>query len=165
MVDQVFAILMGLGLVAFGLFTGINSASLFIEQIRAWRGARKSQTWAVTNGAIETSKMTWRGVRSPRAHPVVTYHYQVNGQTYLGERISFSYARIYSTAEAEAILVHYASKSKVMVYYDPDNPKESTLEQRHSSIASGVATSLVLLLPTCLCLMAGLIGLAQTLGK
>lgn len=163
--EQLIAILMALGLMAFGLFTGVQAFTALWEQVRAWSRARKSKAWAATDGHIEESKITWAGVRGPRAHPVVAYRYQVNGESYLGTRIDFSFARIYYTPEAEAILAGYPAGAQVTVYYDPHDPAESTLEQRHSNIAGGVMVGLLLLLPTCLCLGSGLIGLAQSLGK
>jgi hypothetical protein len=163
--EQIIAILMALGLIAFGLFLGLQAVSTLVEQVRAWDGARRSKTWAVVDGMVEESRMTWQGIRSPRAHPVVTYRYLVNGVAYLGKRINFSFAPIYFTPEAETILARYPANAKVTVYYDPHHPAESTLEQRHTSILGGVMVALVLFLPTMLCLASGLIGLAQTVGK
>jgi hypothetical protein len=51
------------------------------------------------------------------------------------------------------------------VYYDPDQPAQSTLELRHSGLASGIVVGLIVFLPTCLCLSTGLYGLFDTLGK
>lgn len=163
--DQLFAVLMALALLAFGLFLGVQAFTMLREQFRAWRGAQRSKTWPAIGGSIEESKLTWQGVRSPRARPVVTYRYQVGGESYLGTRIEFSFARIYFTPEAQAVLERYPVGSEVTVYYDPADPAESTLEQRHSSVISGMMVALVLLFPTTLCLSAGLIGLAQTLGN
>lgn len=165
MAVKIISLLMALGLLAFGLFLGTQSFTLLREQARAWTGARKSKTWAATDGSIETSELTWQGIRSPRARPVVTYRYQVDGESYLGTRIDFSFARIYFTPAAQAVLDRYPPGAPVTVYYDPANPAESALEQRHSSVISGMLVALVLLFPTTLCLSAGLIGLAETLGK
>jgi hypothetical protein len=164
-IDQIIATLMALGLIAFGSFTGLQAFTTLREQLRAWKGAKKSRAWPATDGVIEQSELTWQGIRGPRAHPVVTYRYQVSGKSHVGQRVSFSYARIYYTPEARAILDRYPSNEKVNVYYDPENPAESTLEQRHNSIATGVFVGLMLLLPTTLCFAVSLIGLAQTFGK
>jgi hypothetical protein len=163
--EQIIAILMALGLIAFGLFLGLQAFTTLVEQARAWDGARRSKAWPAVDGVVEISKITWRGIRSPSAHPVVTYRYHINGVAYVGERINFSFARTYFTPEAETILARYPANSKVTVYYDPHHPTESTLEQRHTSILSGVMVGLVLFLPTMLCLASGLIGLRQTIGK
>jgi hypothetical protein len=164
-IEQVLAVLMTLGMLAFGLFLGVQAFSMLREQLRTWSGARSSKTWAATGGSIEKSELTWQGVRSPRARPVVTYRYQVDGESYVGTRVEFSFTRIYFTPEAQTVLKRYPPGAPVTVYYDPANPAESTLEQRHSSIISGVLVALVLLFPTTLCLSVGLIGLADIFGK
>ena len=165
MTVKIISLPMALGLLAFGLFLGTQAFTLLRQQARAWNGARMSKTWPATDGSIEESKLTWQGIRSPRARPAVTYRYQVDGESYLGTRIEFSFARIYFTPEAQAVLDRYPPGSPVTVYYDPANPAESTLEQRHSNVISGMLVALVLLFPTTLCLSAGLIGLTEIFGK
>jgi hypothetical protein len=163
--EQILAILMALGLIAFGAFTGLQAFTTLREQLRAWNGASKSRAWPATSGVIEQSELTWRGIRGPRARPLVSYRYQVDGKSYVGQRVNFSFARIYYTPEAQAVLDRYLARAQVSVYYDPEHPAESTLEQRHDSVAGGVFVGLMLLFPTLLCLAGGLIGLAQTFGK
>ena len=164
MIEQILAVLMALGLLAFGAFTGTQAFTLVREQWRAWDGARRSRTWPSTDGTIEENRLTWEGVRHPRAQPVIGYRYQVGGGSYLGKRIEFSFARVYFTPQAEAVLARYPAGAHVTVYYDPLHPAESTLEQRHSSVGEGLLLVLVLLLPTCLCLASGLTGMAQAFG-
>ena len=60
----------------------------------------------------------------------------------------------------------YAVNSTVKVFYDPEQPQESTLEQIHRDLGGGlIIMPLLLFLPTALCICAGLFGLADLWKK
>jgi hypothetical protein len=165
MLEQILALLMALAVLAFGAFAGTQAFLMLRGQLFAWLGARDSRSWPVTSGTVEENRLAWAGTRAPRAKPVVSYRYQVGGKSYLGQRIDFSFAPIYFTDQAQAILARYPQGAAVAVYYDPQNPAESTLEQHHRGVGQGAVVALVLLLPTCLCLATGLTMLAQAFAR
>ena len=61
----------------------------------------------------------------------MVYQYEVNGQSYQGQRIKASdkFMSIRISGEAQATVARYPAGSRVTVYYDPNNPSESALER------------------------------------
>lgn len=79
-----------------------------------------SQEWAETEATVSKFKFpsrrfSRRNVDNPA--PIVSYHYDVNGQTYTGERLGFG---PYSKGQ----LVR-PRRGRATIYYDPNDPKES----------------------------------------
>jgi hypothetical protein len=59
----------------------------------------------------------------------IAYSYAVDGQSYVGSRISFAY--FYSSnvgSETADYLLRYPVRKQVAVHYDPGNPAEAVLE-------------------------------------
>ena len=163
--ENTLTILTALVVLAIGLLFAYFALRNLFEQVQVWRLARLSRDWVSTPGVIQTSEIIFEGVRSPRSQPHITYTYQVNGIQYEGSRINFSFARVFFRKEAADVLAPYSLHTPVTVYYNPAQPTQSTLEQRHTGLAGGLLIGLVVLLPTCLCLATGIIGLTKTLGR
>jgi hypothetical protein len=123
-----------------------------------------SRSWPSTEAVIKTSEIILEGIRS-REQPRVTYTYHVAGTQYEGERINFLYADVFDKKEAEAAFAPYPLHARVPVYYDPANPSQSSLELRHTGLASGLFIGLIIFLPACLCLAVGLYGMSTAQGK
>jgi len=63
--------------------------------------------------------------------PVVRYRYEVQGRTYVGEKITpMNESR--SSRWAHAVINRYAINQKVEAYCNPADPSEAFLEKRHS---------------------------------
>ena len=163
--ETILHILTALVALGIGLVFGYFAVLLTYEQIQAWRLSRVSRSWPSTEAVIKTSEVIDEGIRRPREQPRVTYTYDVAGTQYQGERINFSFADIFDKKEAEAALAPYPLNAKVLVYYDPANPSQSSLELRHTGLASGIFVGLIIFLPTCLCLAVGLYGMFTAQGK
>lgn len=163
--ENILPALTALIVLAIGLLFGYFALRNIFEQIQTWRMARQSRAWTSTSGVIQTSEIIYEGVRSPRSQPRLIYTYQVNGVRYQGNRINFSFGQIFFKVEAAKVIALYPLHAAVTVYYDPAQPAQSTLEQRHADVVSGLLIGLVVFLPTCLCLAAGIMGLTETLGK
>ncbi len=164
MLDNLMSLLMGLLMIAFGLFCGVNAFSLIYSHIKIWRSARSSKTWLVTDGQVVNTKLEPTG-RS-QWKPTIIYTYQVNGVEYKSQRLAFDYFGTYLHSEADEIMERYPVKTSVKVFYDPEQPQESTLEQVHHGLTGGlIIMPLLLLLPTAMCICAGLFGLADIWKK
>jgi len=114
-------------------------AGLFFLQKagKDWGRARRSLRWPHVEGVVEE---TWvrierdatRDPGDPQQafyYPCVRYRYQVNGQTYTGERIHAGATEGWPTrGAAEEVLQPYPQGTTVRVYYDPRNPAEALLE-------------------------------------
>jgi hypothetical protein len=163
--ETILHILTALVTLGIGLVYGYFAVLLTYEQIQVWRLSRVSRSWPSTEATIQTSEIIDKGVRRPREQPRVTYTYSVAGTQYQGERINFSFADIFDKKEAEAALAPYPLHARVPVYYDPAKPSESSLELRHTGLASGTFVGLIIFLPTCLCLAVGFYIMSTAQGK
>jgi len=164
MLENLMALLMGLLMIAFGLFCGVNAFNLIYNHIKIWQSAINSKTWLSTNGQVvdATLEPTGRG----QWKPTITYKYQVFGVEYKSQRLAFDYFGNYSHNEADELIERYAVNSTVKVFYDPEQPQESTLAQIHRDLTGGLLIMpLFLLMPTALCICAGLFGLADIWKK
>jgi hypothetical protein len=128
------------------LFAGVG-AFLIYKSFRDRKKADTSQTWPSTPGQITEARV----VRSRRTDsegdvdysyaPAIQYTYQVGGQEYTGDNITFGFRQTFgSQAKAEAALARFPTGGQVTVYYDPNNPGEAVLERK----AGGSTLSLVL---------------------
>lgn len=58
----------------------------------------------------------------------VIYEFEVNGEVYISDRISYVTPLYNSKKKAEAAIANYPLQSDVIIYYKNENPKESYLE-------------------------------------
>lgn len=139
----------------FGLHTGIKAASL----------AKASRSWPSSQGRIlssEIGKRRSQGKKHGRRtiySAKIEYEYYVNGITYISKRVSFGDYGSSNPAHARSIIARYPSNSTVTVYFNPENPIVSVLEQGggggiHIPFMVGIIFSL-----------AGSIGLVSTFRK
>ena len=102
-----------------------------------------SKHWPTTQGRIIASKVVAVQSFDSGDEPVpnVRYKYSVDGHKFQGDKISltskspFSWKSVTKTlretqsySSAEKIIKRYPIGSKVLVYYNPRNPKESVLQ-------------------------------------
>ena len=164
MADQTMGVLVSLALIGLGLTFGVLAAGMARKLVEASRTSVRSRTWLSTPGRITHSELIWVGGRSRSPRPEVRYAYRVAGAPYEGQRIAFEYSHTYSREEAEEILQEYSPGAAPLVYYDPTDPRESTLRQASLGLVSGLMVASTLLLPMALCLVAGFIGFVESLG-
>jgi|AMWB02.1.fsa_nt_gi hypothetical protein len=126
--------------------------------------ARKASTakarWAEAHGQILESHLQSQrsrsssGISSTTYSPEVTYEYEVDGQTYTGNRLGFG-SGSFSEKKAKAKIAPYPAGAAVTVHYDPAEPSNAVLETVATNkggalvlggalIALGVITMLVL---------------------
>jgi hypothetical protein len=104
--------------------------------IRASRRASASRSWPVVTGKILAAGIEPRTSRSGSSgystsyYPVVQYEYTVNGQRFLGNRITFGGDVGYGwTNMAQRQIANYVPNSNVAVFYDPNEPGNAVLER------------------------------------
>ena len=109
------SLLFGLGFVALGL----------------WMRARgsASQNWPSVEGVIVESRID--GFDLDSQSPRVAYTYTVNGSEFRGTRISYS-GHGTSKAAMEALIAPYPIGRVVRVFFDPESPATSVLENAPS---------------------------------
>lgn len=83
--------------------------------------------WFKTEGVIESSRITERrdGSSNRILYSVeVKYRYEVEGQTYIGERWRYGGSM---ESNRRSVFPQYSPGERVEVYYDPDEPSEAVL--------------------------------------
>lgn len=116
----VLAILLGLGLMGYGIRNSID--------------ARKSKNWPTVEGKITRSVMTEKLEDDSRTSYTlhVGYEYTIDrsrftGKQFKGHRIWFSSHSFYDPDEAMRQLEQYPIGKKVTVFYHPEDPGKSVL--------------------------------------
>ena len=125
-------------LAPFILFCGVVVLAGWLFLIRDWLA---SANWNHVRGTVRGVEVSpsrrsdpyrpWQQQDGFRA--IVRYAYQVNGQTYVGERYSATSSPFFAReGEAQAFLERYRLHSSVTVRVDPANPKHSLLQRQLS---------------------------------
>ncbi len=68
----------------------------------------------------------WPGPR----YLAVEYTYTVNGEEFSGKRIWFGEARALWPSASQGVAERYPEGGEVMVFYNPEKPRDSVLERR-----------------------------------
>ncbi|RMD02233.1 DUF3592 domain-containing protein [Aquitalea palustris] len=120
-----------------------------------WLGAKgdASSSWPSAVGIVQQSRLEQRQVNAGgdrdntwEYFPYISYHYQVQGQTYQSANRRFpnpGYSR--SQQEVADILARYPAGAQVRVYYNPAKPAEACLETgQHWTAWVGKAIALLI---------------------
>ena len=106
--------------------------------LRSKRLANVSQSWQGTQGKVIESRLDKRSSTDSDGHTstsydaIVLYKYSAMGKEYTGDRVAFGVKNT-NPGPADAILKRYPVDTQVMVYYNPDKPKEAVLERSSKS--------------------------------
>ena len=133
------------------LFAGVGGFLIY-KSFRDRKKAETSQSWPSTPGQITEARVA----RSRRTDsegdadysyaPAIQYTYQVGGQEYSGNNITFGFRQSFSSqAKAEAALARFPTGGQVTVYYDPSNPGEAVLERKAGSSTLSLVLGIVFL--------------------
>jgi hypothetical protein len=129
-------------LVTSGLAFGVSYFSLHNE-IPALYKSVVSRGWTKTEGKIVKTYTSTKSVRTGSAKnpgsalvyvPNVNYSFEVGNETFTGSRINFSAEEKYFSLldESKKYLDSvYQVNQKTEVFYDPNNPQESTLSREY----------------------------------
>lgn len=99
--------------------------------------ALASRSWSATQGVVKLASAeivsAYQQTRKPfstKNQTAFYYEYAVNGETYLGSRIFFgdAFLSLFSFLAAKGAIEKYKEGRETTVYYNPSNPKDSTLE-------------------------------------
>jgi hypothetical protein len=104
--------------------------------INQYMKAKKAdKTWLTVPGVVLNSDIRVHRSRSSKGQtttsyePQVSYQYQVNLQTYNGDRLGFG-SGSYGKAKADRKIAIYPQGAQVIVHYDPADPSKAVLETK-----------------------------------
>lgn len=151
-------------ILAVALPLGTAAAALVQQARRGQARANDARAWPSSPGRV-----IWSGVREveirqrvrtsvaryrivTRYAPAIAYTYTVNGAQYRGERLRMGNRLVSSdTRAAERASARYPADSQVIVYYNPADPSDSTLDTRLSwgirvlwAVAVGLLATIIL---------------------
>jgi len=128
--DDAILITMGTAFVAVGVLVGLFFCYRLVQAVR-------SKSWPTVEGELSAAglrQVQYRGVEagggSDGASAVVadfSYSYSVDGQTYTGQRVTFSDHVNKTMASLKKLQTKYQGQERVVVYYNPANPSQSVL--------------------------------------
>ena len=119
------------GIIVFIILNGFGFL-LLNQSMKIRRKAKLAKSWPTIQGVVleseveESRRRTAVGKASIGYYPAVTYQYNVLGQSYTGDRVTFGDAD-YDYITASNLLSAFPVDGEVKVYYNPDNPSESVL--------------------------------------
>jgi hypothetical protein len=102
---------------------------------RSWKRGKimeeHSQGWASTAGVVTKSRVEVSGGETTSVYPKIVYEYGVGGQTYQNDNIRPGDDHFSANFGSRAydIVDQYPVGSAVIVYYNPANPAQSSLER------------------------------------
>lgn len=103
----------------------------FVWALYIYIQIREAKDWNMTEGLILKSsihKMQMASESKKSYRIKIEYTYQWQGHTYHSKRVYFGdYTRLDWSLPFKKILSNYQEGSKISVYFDPKNPKESVL--------------------------------------
>ncbi len=114
-----------------------------LMQAATW--GEDSAAWPATSGIVTHSGIARHsGEGGPTYTVEVEYDYEVNHVSYHGERVGFDLRLNHSQSAAKDFIAKYPVGSTVTVYYEPADPKVSTLMTgvSQSCLVKGCAFSL-----------------------
>ena len=107
------------------LLTGVYCAIAGMNNLNR---AKASSAWSFTNGRIVSSELK-KYRKGPGYYPSVQYQYVVNGTPYSSGQISLGDEfDMFAGSSAEQVVATYPVKKEIKVFYDPKDPRFSTLE-------------------------------------
>ena len=122
------------GFFVFAFFLGGAAAIFFGYRNR--QKATESLNWPKVPGTITEAEVRKdydtdaEGFTTTTYVPEIKYQYQVGGEEFSNQQISFGGTKTYSSSKkAEEALSQYPVNGSVSVYYNPENPEESVLVQ------------------------------------
>lgn len=129
----------GIALVVFGLYWtyGVYQRAALVKACQNWPSVTGKVVSAEVRTRTRTSRKKKHRARSRRkvSCSAIKYAYDVNGQSYTNDRLSFVGSHSGKEA-AQACVAKYAPDTEVQVYYDPEEPAQAVLE-RDSMITKG----------------------------
>jgi len=111
------------------IFLAVLFAFFMFLLIYGGKKATQSRQWQPIKGRIISSEISERRTESEQGSKFirsakVVYQYSVNNKKYTSTRISF-----WKKTYAEISIKRYPAGKRVVVYYDPKNPKVSVLDK------------------------------------
>ncbi len=115
-------LILGLGLVVFGVL-------LEIKTVRIFNKASESLSWPTTKGEVISSKVeTYGGWEKTSYKARVVYMYYVKDTNYSAESVSLKAIDNKDYFYAAQVVKQYSVGKSVTVYYKPENPEVALLE-------------------------------------
>jgi hypothetical protein len=134
-----------IGLICLGgvfvLFAGLG-VFLIIRYQRDKQKAEQSVNWPSVPGRVTVSRVKTHhstdsdGDPSETYSAQVEYQYEVNGVAYTGDRLTIGMPlAISNLRKVQESVAQFPAGSQVMVYYNPQNPADATLQTKTGSKA------------------------------
>ncbi len=151
------------GLITLG--SGGVGIVLILRYVRGKQKAKQSESWPSVEGKILSHDIRMDSGDDYTFYlPQVTYTYQIQDQEFTGKRISFGSAPSFKKIfKAEKLLEQFPINSLVTVYYDPEKPQESVIQQTMGKMTATLVVGIIMIFVTLCATCIISIGVANIL--
>ncbi len=111
------------------LLATIALAGIAVFECYKFLLGRRSEFWRKVQGTIDEAQIEEINDVPVHYSAVVKYHYHIGRKAYVSRRLSFQPTKELSFEAAQALLVGLRKGGSCTVYYNPQNPSQSTLIQ------------------------------------
>lgn len=135
-------------------FAGLMGLGALLLSVALWRRYVRAAGWPVAPGVITASGIETKvgsiGTGGDRRRMTtyqanVEYSYTVDGQAFIGRRLTLDSSSSGSHDAAAAIVARYRVGAKVGVRYDPANPTDAALERSFTTVLIPFVLAIVLI--------------------
>ncbi|SKA97309.1 Protein of unknown function [Prosthecobacter debontii] len=111
-----------------------------------WTGFSKSkasENWPTAPGVISSSRVVEHtkrssGTTNKKFEAKIHYRYEVNGQSYQSDQVTFMDGRFNTRSSAESLANQFPTGLEVKVFYNPEAPAEAVLKRDISLLTLGL---------------------------
>ncbi|NBX03808.1 MAG: DUF3592 domain-containing protein [Alphaproteobacteria bacterium] len=122
-----------MGLLTVGIAGIIFGAIIFAISLMAFYHEYATQSWPQIPAKVTLSYVKkYENERGIVYIPSVTYYYLVEGEKYIGEEKGHNPVEFLDKANAEAWLEQYPVDKEIMVHYNPQNSRESLINNAYN---------------------------------
>ena len=109
-----------------------------------YRLSKQARYWPTVTGVVVASSVYGVPGTGRGAHPDIHYQFSVNGQVYVGEKLTFGGDHSFYGRDPKPFVAQYPVGADIKVYFDPQNPQNSVLFPEHNSAGGNLILALIL---------------------
>ncbi len=114
----------------FGIFALVGAVAFYFMAVKPIAGIAAARSWQPTECLILTSRVAENHSSDGSTYSVdITYEYEVDWQSYRGDRYDFSTGSTSGYAGKAAVVEAHPPGAEVTCYVDPDDPSRSVINR------------------------------------
>ena len=104
--------------------------------------SHQAEHWPSIEGVVTASSVYGTPGKGRGAHPEIHYQFQVEGQSYEGDKLDFGGHNNYGE-NPQPFIAQYPTGTAIKIYYDPKNPNHSVLFPENNAATLNLILALI----------------------